>query len=340
MPTLKLQRKDFLLFIERLTLRAHIPFMRGIVFFSLVMFVGKWVTEFATGISWTPLDIYLEFMWSWPGAVSIVTIMFFSRRLRDKSLFYINEVSLFIKPEEYAVIEERLKKTFVKSYSVVLPLIVSFMIAVPLQTYSLILNPSDPFWKNLRQYSPTGATVYGGWAVFSTWLVLSFILTIGYYSLGIAYTLNKIEKQLLPLSVEEIDRGLMKSLGSLLMCMTSSFLLGIGINLALITVAPLAWWSVTQIALFVLGALLLFFVPLYNLHVFVENKKDEAIRDVKARWWDALKRDDLRKIRAISSIEQRISRVPSWPFNTRTLLELSGYILIPLLVWLISYLSR
>jgi len=279
-------------------------------------------------------------MWTWPGCVALVTTIFFSRRLRDKTLRYLNDISPFIKREEYDIIKNRLKKIFVNHYHVTFPLVSSFVFAVPFQVYFLVLNPWEFPWAALYQHSNYGALAFAIATIIQTWIWLFSILTLGYFSLGVAYVLNKLEKELRRLSVEHIDKGVLKPPGNLLMCMTTSFLLGVAINLALIIVAPLSWWAVSEIFLFVASALLLFFVPLYNLHVFVVNKKDEALRSAKTNWWKALKKRDPSGAAMLKDIQLRIEQIPSWHFNTRMLLELLGYIVIPCLLWLVSYLFR
>lgn len=339
---LKLQKKDYLFSIERLISRTNIPFLRGMIFFSLFMFGMQWLVAFATGIisKLDPFDIYWQVMWTWPGSVALVTTMFFSRLLRDKTLTCISEVSPFIRSEEHVIIERRLKKIFVERYHVTFPLFFSFIFAVPFQVYFLILRPWDFFWSELYQYSYHGALAYGIFGVIHTWVWAFFILTLGYFSLGIAYTLYKLEKQLRPLSVEDIDRGALKPLGSLLMTMTASFLLGIAVNLSLILIAPIAWWGILEIVLFIAAALLLFFVPLYNLHAVIVKMKEEELRDAKKRWWKAIKKLDSSRMNVMKDIEQRIEKIPSWPFDVKMLIELAGYILVPLLIWVASYFFR
>ena len=339
---LDLQRRDYLFFIERLMQRIRIPFLRGIILFALFTFMAGWLIAFATGLvyKYTPWDIYNVIMWTWPGTVTFVTATYFSRRLRDKALLHINEISVFLKPEQHEIIKQRLRNIFGKHYHVTFPLIFSFMFAVPFQVYFLILCPWEAYWTPLYQYNYYGTLILAIYSVIHTWLWLFFILTLGYFSLSIAYTLNKLEKQAQYFSIEDIDKGALKPLSSLLMDMTASFLLGIVINLSLIAVAPVSWWAISEIVLFIASALLLFFVPLYNLHTVIVSKKSEALLEVRNRLWNAIKAHNSLMLSMEKDVEQRIEAISVWPFNTKMLIELSGYIVIPILIWIVTYASR
>jgi hypothetical protein len=337
-----LQKKDYLFFIERLMQRFRIPFLRGITLFAFLTFTAVWLTAFLTGLvyRYSTWDIYNVIMWTWPATVTIVTTMYFSRHLRDKALLHINEVSVFFKPEEHQTFKRHLKNTFVKHYHITFPLIFSFLFAVPFQVYFLILRPWKAYWTPLYQYDYYRTLVLAIYGVIDTWLWLFFVLTLGYFSLGIAYILNELEKQAQHFSIEDIDKRALRPLSSLLMDMNASFLLGIAINLSLIAVAPVSWWAISEIVLFIASALMLFFVPLYNLHAVIVGKKNEALLEIRNRLWRAIKTRDSLMLSMEKDIEQRVEAIPGWPFNTKMLIELSGYVLIPILIWIVSYALR
>jgi hypothetical protein len=72
----------------------------------------------------------------------------------------------------------------------------------------------------------------------------------------------------------------------------------------------------------------------------MSKKKEDELRQVKAKWWAAVKKTDEINTRVMGGYVRRIEKIPTWPFETKRLLELAGYVVVPLVVWLISYLTR
>ena len=85
---------------------------------------------------------------------------------------------------------------------------------------------------------------------------------------------------------------------------------------------------------------MLFFVPILGLHTLMDKKKQDAIKEAKMKWWIAVKQEDPMNTRVRSSVVRRIEKIPTWPFDTSRLLEVTGYVVVPFLVWIISYLTR
>ena len=210
---------------------------------------------------------------------------------------------------------------------------------MPFQIYFLVINPWEYFWSELYQISYYGAMAFGIYSAIATWIFVFFILSLGYFALGVAYSIYKLKNEIGALSIEEIDSGALTPIGSLAICLASCFLFGVSVNLALIVVAPLEWWAILEICMFSISVLLLFFLPIYDLHSLIVTKKEAAVKELKSNWWLAAKKHDHVNTKLIAGIEERIEKIPTWPFDTKTLLELSGYVVVPFIIWVVSYLT-
>jgi hypothetical protein len=235
-----LEKEKYPLIMEKIAQKTRIPFWKGILILSGLYIGLGWIFLFSTHLinGFSQYDIYYTFMWNWPGAATIITTVYFSKRLRNKTLDCFEKVLPFIKEDKRSSLEGRIRKTFTDKRSLVLPLVFSFILAMPFQLNSLVLNPTEPLWIKIYQFSHYETTFYGIGISFASWFWAFFILSLGYFSLGVAYSIYKIKDDIGKLEIEDVDIGVLRPLGSLVMTLASSFLLGTIVNLALFFIAP------------------------------------------------------------------------------------------------------
>lgn len=120
------------------------------------------------------------------------------------------------------------------------------------------------------------------------------------------------------------------------MTITTSFTFGVGVNLAMSIIAPISWWSVSEIVIFIVITLVLFFVPLYTLHKTMISEKESALLSIREKWWSISTDTEPEKVNALRIREQRIEKIATWPFSGEMLLKVVGYIIIPFILFILK----
>jgi hypothetical protein len=332
----KFNKENYVFLVEKLASRIPLPYpLTFIVLVSTILCVEA-VLYFSVNV-FDYGSIFQYSMWNLPGGISIVLCMVFSRYLRDKTIQHFNRMISVLKDEEIPTLKRQIDITFAKAHHWLIPLVASFFVAVPFQTYFLIIAPW-PQWQPWYEQWYFGALALGIISTLFTWLWLFAVGTLGYFCICSAAILHRVRNRLKPLSIAEIDKGYVKPLGSQLMTITTSFAFGVGVNLMIGVVAPIAWWSVAQVLVFVASMLVLFFVPLFDLHRVMSDEKEKALRSFKEKWWDVSAKARPAMINALRVEEQRIEEIATWPFSGDMLLRVGGYVIIPVVLFVLRYL--
>lgn len=330
----ELKKEDYFLPIEKLTKRLSLPYMMTFVLIEAVLLFVQALFFFSMNAF--DKNVFQFLIWNLTGAISVVLCMTLSRYLRDKTIQHLNKMMVVLKDEQMPILKEQLDITFVKSYNWSLPLAASMLISIPFQVYFLIISPWSS-WQLMYQQSYVRTLTLAILAIGGTCVWLFAVASLGYLCICNAALLFSIRKRLKIFSIAEIDKGYIKPLGSQLMTITTCFTVGVGVNLLVAMVAPIAWWTVSQILIFVISTLVLFFVPLFELHVVIVNEKEKAIRNFKERWWDLAGKAKPEVINALRIEELRIEAIQTWPFSGDMLLKVGGYIIIPVFLFLLHY---
>jgi len=280
-------------------------------------------------------SFYAFIIWNLPVTISIVLCMIFSRYLRDKTIQHFNKMMPVLKDEEIPTLKRHLETTFVRFKHWLVPLLISLCVAVPFQIYSFIISP-DPEWRIFYAQSYYETLVAGIVGTINIGVWLFAISTIGYFCACNAAILYRIRNRLKPLSIAEIDKGFIKPLGRQLMTITTSFTFGVGVNLAIGIIAPITWWRVSEIAIFIVITLGLFFMPLYTLHKTMISEKENALLIIREKWWSISTDTEPEKLNALRIREQRIENIATWPFSGEMLLKVVGYIIIPFILFILK----
>ncbi len=130
------------------------------------------------------------------------------------------------------------------------------------------------------------------------------------------------------------DRHLgMKALGSVSLSLVWVYFLGIGI--VFFSFSPLPVPLLLVLGGLILLGVVLFFLPLREVHLKMVKEKENAEKTLRSRWRDAAKTLDsrteengeVRDLLALQLLEQKVSRISEWPFDTATLSWLSAIII-------------
>ncbi len=130
------------------------------------------------------------------------------------------------------------------------------------------------------------------------------------------------------------DRHLgMKSLGSVSFSLVWVYFLGIG--LVFFSFSPLPELLLMALAVLILLGVILFFLPLQAVHVKMAMEKETAEKSLQMRLHQVAKILESKEenpggitdLLAIQIMEERVSKISEWPFDTATLSWLSAIII-------------
>ncbi len=125
----------------------------------------------------------------------------------------------------------------------------------------------------------------------------------------------------------------MKSLGSVSLSLVWVYFLGIG--LVFFSFSPLPLTLILALVGLIALGVVLFFLPLHEVHVKMMKEKQAAERALRARLRQVVETlesskespSELTDLLAFQLLEQKVSKISEWPFDTATLSWLSAIII-------------
>jgi hypothetical protein len=111
----------------------------------------------------------------------------------------------------------------------------------------------------------------------------------------------------------------------------------LGIGIVFFSFSPLPVPLLLVLGGLILLGVVLFFLPLHEVHVKMSKEKQKAEEILRDRMRDLAKTldsrsegnetDDIRGLLAVQLLEQKVSKISEWPFDTATLSWLSAIII-------------
>jgi hypothetical protein len=293
------------------------------------------------------LEKYLidALIWMVPFIFADIVALYFISKIRRETIKTLKTLKDYLQNDEDVIeVVNRSFKSKIHYIIIVIVLIIFFI-----QFYGLRNTSTIDMWVLKYELSKSLADQHA--VTVSFWVMMNYfyLFTFFYTCIASSSILNIIGKKLIKSNISMIELIDWHSIGNNTFLIAVSWIFTLSPLFLVFLVAPLAWWSIIQVLLFVVSSLFFFTYPIYSTYTTLSHLKRKASIEVKQKITKLLQELSLnglsekeiskkeRELTLYQLYEKRIMSISSWPIDLNQIMQFFGAMVGTLIPIILSY---